>query len=42
MTIDEHLEALAQWVKLTATMQQKTEKEIRKLARLVRVIVLDH
>ncbi len=49
MTIDERLEALvgrhealAQSVELIAAMQQKTEKQIRSLARLVRVIVLDH
>jgi hypothetical protein len=42
-------EALAQTVELLATLQQDVEKEskkttleIRKLARLVRVIVLDH
>jgi hypothetical protein len=49
MTIDERLEALTQSVELIASMQQDVEKEskkttleIRKLARLVRVIVLDH
>jgi hypothetical protein len=49
MTIDERLEAIAQSVELIAAMQQTTEKgqkktslEIRKLARLVRVFVVDH
>jgi uncharacterized protein YicC (UPF0701 family) len=49
MTIDQRLEALTQSVELIATLQQdvereqkKTTVEIRKLARLVRVIVLDH
>jgi len=41
-TIDERLEALAQSVELLAAMQIKTEKEIRRLGRYVRVIVLDH
>jgi len=46
--IERH-EALTQSVELIATMQQDVEKEskkttveLRKLARLVRVIVLDH
>jgi hypothetical protein len=45
----ERREALTQSVELIASMQQdvereskKTTQEIRKLARLVRVIVLDH
>ena len=49
MTIDQRLEALlhrhealAQSVELMAGMQKQTEKEIRSLARLVRVIVVDH
>lgn len=49
MTIDERLEALTQSVELIASLQQdverqqkKTTVEVRKLARLVRVIVLDH
>jgi hypothetical protein len=49
MTIDERLQALAQSVELIASMQQTTEKEqlktgrqIRSLARLVRLIVIDH
>ncbi|HEY3936198.1 MAG TPA: hypothetical protein VGL97_02110 [Bryobacteraceae bacterium] len=49
MTIDERLEALTQSVELLAGMQKvteaeqkKTTTEIRKLARLVRVIVVDH
>lgn len=47
--IDERLEALTQSVELIASLQQDVEKEqkkttveVRKLARLVRVIVLDH
>jgi hypothetical protein len=42
MTIDERLEALAQSVELIASMQKTTEKQIRSLARLVRLIVIDH
>ena len=42
MTIDERLEALTHSVELIAQMQLKTEKEIRKLGRYVRAIVLDH
>ena len=49
MTIDERLEALTHSVELIAQMQikseesqLKTEKEIRKLGRFVRAIVLDH
>lgn len=49
MNIDERLEALTQSVELIASLQQdverqqkKTTVEVRKLARLVRVIVLDH
>jgi len=49
MTIDERLEALTHSVELIAQMQIKTEeaqlktqKEIRRLGRFVRTIVLDH
>jgi len=42
MNIDERLEALTQSVELIAQMQVKTEKEIRRLGRYVRIIVLDH
>ena len=42
MTIDERLEALTQSVELIAQMQLKTEKEIRRLGRYVRIIVIDH
>jgi hypothetical protein len=49
MTIDERLEALTHSVELIAQIQIKseesqikTEKEIRKLGRFVRAIVLDH
>jgi hypothetical protein len=42
MNIDERLEALTQTVGLVAQMQLKTEKEIRRLGRYVRVIVVDH
>jgi hypothetical protein len=49
MTIDErleklaaHHEALTQTVEILGKMQQKTEREIRQLGRLVRVIVADH
>ncbi len=48
-TIDERLDALAQSVELLAGMQRvteaeqrKTSREIRSLARLVRLIVVDH
>ena len=41
-TIDERLEALTHSVELIAGMQLKTEKEIRRLGRYVRMIVLDH
>ncbi len=41
-TIDERLEALAHSVELIAHMQVKTEKEIRRLGRLVRTIIFDH
>lgn len=41
-TIDERLEALAQTVELMAGMQLKTEKELRRLSRVVRIIVIDH
>ena len=39
--IDQRLEALVQSVELIAKMQVKTEKEIRRLGRFVRMIVLD-
>jgi hypothetical protein len=42
MTVDERLEALTHSVELLAQMQIKTEKEIRRLGKLVRVIVMDH
>ena len=42
MTIDERLEALTHSVELLAQMQIKTEKEIRRLGKYVRMIVLDH
>lgn len=42
MTIDERLEALTHSVKLIAQAQLKTEKEICRLGRYVRAIVLDH
>jgi uncharacterized protein GlcG (DUF336 family) len=42
MTIDQRLEALTHSVELITQTQIKTEKEIRKLGRYVRVIVLDH
>ena len=42
MTIDERLEALTHSVELLAQMQLKTEKEIRRLGRYIRIIVLDH
>jgi hypothetical protein len=48
-TIDERLDALTQSVELIAAMQQTTEKQqiktgkqIRSLARLVRLIIVDH
>lgn len=42
MTIEERLEALTHSVELIAQMQIKTEKEIRRLGKYVRMIVLDH
>jgi len=42
MDIDERLEALTHSVELIAAMQLKTEKEIKRLARYVRTIVVDH
>jgi hypothetical protein len=49
MTIDGRLEALTHSVELIAQMQLKTEemqlktqKEIRRLGRFVRLIVMDH
>lgn len=42
MTIDERLEALTHSVELLAQMQIKTEREIRRLGKYVRTIVLDH
>jgi len=49
MTIEERLEAitqrldgLTQSVELLSRMQIKTEKEIRRLGRYVRIIVMDH
>lgn len=41
-TIDERLEALTHTVELLAGMQIKTEKQIRRLGRYIRMIVLDH
>jgi hypothetical protein len=41
-TIDERLEALTHSVELLASMQMKTEKEIKTLGRYVRMIVIDH
>ena len=48
-TIDERLDALTQSVEMIAAMQQTTEKQqiktgkqIRSLARLVRLIIVDH
>ncbi len=40
--IDQRLEALTHSVELIASMQLKTEKEIKRLARSVRTIVIDH
>jgi hypothetical protein len=42
MTIDERLEALAHSAELIASTHLKTEKEIKRLARYVRTIVVDH
>jgi len=42
MTIDERLEALTQTVELLAGMQIKTEKQISRLGKYIRLIVLDH
>jgi len=38
----ERQQALAESVEILAGMQKKTEKEIRSLTRLVRVIIVDH
>jgi hypothetical protein len=38
----ERQHALTESVELLAGMQQKTEKEIRRLGRYVRVIVIEH
>jgi hypothetical protein len=40
--LTERHEALSHSVELIAKMQAKTEKEIRRLGRFVRMIVLDH
>lgn len=40
--IDERLEALTHSVELIADMQAKTEKELRRLGRFIRTIVIDH
>ena len=42
MTPEERLEALTHSVELLAQMQIKTEKEIRRLGRYVRIIAIDH
>lgn len=42
MNIDDRLAALTQSVELLAAMQIKTEKEIRRLGRYVRIIAQDH
>ncbi len=42
MTIDERLEALTHSVELIAAMQLKTEKELRRLSKYVRIIAHDH
>jgi len=39
---DERLGALAQSVELLAGMQQKAEKRLYRLDRLIRLIVVDH
>jgi hypothetical protein len=41
-SIDERLEAIVQTLGLVANMQLKTEKEIKRLGRYVRIIVRDH
>jgi len=38
----ERQQALAESVEILAGMQKNTEKEIRSLTRLVRVIIVDH
>ena len=40
--IEERFEGLTQTVEVLGQMQTKTEKEIRKLGRYIRTIVLDH
>lgn len=41
-SIDERLEAIVQSVELLANMQIKTEKQINRLGRYIRLIVMDH
>jgi len=40
--IEERFDGLTQTVELLGQIQTKTEKEIRKLGRCIRTIVLDH
>jgi len=42
MTIDERLEALTRNLELTAQMQQRTDRELRRFMRLARAILIDH
>ena len=42
LRIEERFEGLTQAVELLGQMQVKTEKEIRRLGRYIRTIVLDH
>ena len=42
MSLDERLEALTHSVELLAGMQAKTEKQISRLGKYIRLIVMDH
>ena len=41
-TIDERLEAITHTLELVAAMQLKTEKQLKRLGRYVRIITIDH
>ena len=41
-TLDERLDALTHSVELIAAMQLKTEKQINRLGKYIRMIVMDH
>ena len=41
-TIEERFEAITHTLELVSEMQLKTEKQIKRLGRYVRIIVIDH